>query len=220
MRRCIRALLLVALFTVLLCGSALAAEAKGMTNLQNENGYRLTPKDVNNDTTTPGVAANKPFYKDAVRVDLTVSGTKEEEYLVFLLAGPEPSSGPVPTESNIVYIDQQSGAGGNVIFGIYPKDLVAGQTYNAYVSSTNSALTKVGSFVYASASDYKDYMLGDVDNDGKILAPDSLSALEISVGKTGFTDFQKLAAEVDGVEPVTANDALLILQKSVGKPVF
>lgn len=56
------------------------------------------------------------------------------------------------------------------------------------------------------------YIRGDVAGDGTISIVDALMALQAAAGKITLTDTQKLAANVDGVGRVTANDALLILK--------
>ncbi len=62
-----------------------------------------------------------------------------------------------------------------------------------------------------------DYMLGDVDGNGKIAAADARLTLRYSVKLETFTEAQKLAAEVDGKpENITAADARIILRASVG----
>lgn len=62
-----------------------------------------------------------------------------------------------------------------------------------------------------------EYILGDVDGNGKIAAADARLTLRYSVKLETFTDIQKKAAEVDGkAESITAADARIILRASVG----
>lgn len=65
--------------------------------------------------------------------------------------------------------------------------------------------------------DKPSYTLGDINNDGHVNASDALQALQAATNKITLTDTQKLAANVDGKDGVTANDALLILQFTTKK---
>lgn len=58
-------------------------------------------------------------------------------------------------------------------------------------------------------------LYGDVNDDGEVTASDALMTLQNFVGSRQFTDEQLKAANVDGVDGITAKDALLILQHSV-----
>lgn len=63
-----------------------------------------------------------------------------------------------------------------------------------------------------------DYLLADVDGDGKISASDARLALRRSVGLEKFAEGSRefLAADADKDKKVTAADARLILRASVG----
>ena len=58
-------------------------------------------------------------------------------------------------------------------------------------------------------------LYGDVNDDGEVTASDALMTLQNFVGSRQFTDEQLKAANVDGVDGITAKDALLILQHAV-----
>lgn len=58
-------------------------------------------------------------------------------------------------------------------------------------------------------------LYGDVNDDGEVTASDALMTLQNFVGSRQFTDEQLKVANVDGVDGITAKDALLILQHSV-----
>ena len=60
-------------------------------------------------------------------------------------------------------------------------------------------------------------MYGDVNQDGKIDATDSLAILHAVVGKITLTDAQKVIADVNGDGEISATDALVILHFIVGK---
>lgn len=210
-------LLLGALFMVLLCTSALAADsakgivadtlkpADGVENVtleaQNANGNKV-------ETGTP--SGDKTVLADTVRVGMTVSNTTQDcQYLVFVL---KDATG-VPNASNIVYVDQVQ-AGTTADFNLYPSSLASGTTYHIYLSSnetTGGELKEVGSFEY-----YTQYRLGFVSGGERITATDAQWALQICVGNRAGTDQQCMAANVDGDDRITATDAQWILQAAVG----
>lgn len=208
MRKWLKTLLLAGVFTLLLCGSALAAGERGICDVSSQSGTTLTPKTAANGTAAMQTIGGKTVYLNAERVAMTYSGAVAgTEYLVFVL-----EDGTTPTADNIVYIDQKSGTEANSGFDLYPSRLVSGKTYNVYVSSSSDGLTKVGSFGY-----YADYMLGDVDGNSKVTANDARCILRDVVGKETLTESQRLAADVNRDGKVTANDARVILRVVVGK---
>ena len=213
MRKSLRMLLLGAVFTILLCTSALAAGDKGICGI---NGSGLTPQDANGTAVTGATEIEgKQVYLNSERVQLAYSGASDgTEYLVVVLEDAD-SSNPVPAANNIVYIDQKSGTAANSGFNLYPSRLTSGKTYSVYVSDTNNGLTPQGSFSY-----YADYMLGDVTGDNKIQANDALAALQMAAGLGTWTETQRLAACVRHGTQVQAADALLILQAAAGLTVL
>ena len=114
-------------------------------------------------------------YKDAVKLELSFTGSAGEQYAVFLLKGSE-----VPTENSVKYIDQTEGT--SVTFTVYPYDLGETGSYGLYVSSTNTAYTKVASFGVTDSWEEAPYTLGDVDGDGVVGAGDASLILQYSVG--------------------------------------
>lgn len=207
MRKWLKTLLLAGVFTVLLCGSALAVGERGICDVSSQSGTTLTPKTAANSTAATQTIGGKTVYLNAERVAMTYSGAEAgTEYLVFVL-----EDGTTPTADNIVYIDQKSGTAAGT-FDLYPSRLTSGKTYNVFVSSSSDGLTKVGSFGY-----YADYMLGDVDGNSKVTANDARCILRDVVGKETLTESQRLAADVNRDGKVTANDARVILRVVVGK---
>ena len=147
------------------------------------------------------------FNANNLSMTLTKTGlTGGGMYLVLVLKGTD----TVPTESNILYINQATADGdGTVTFdNVYPSSLVDS---TVYLSGTGLAgLTKMGEI------DLK-VMLGDISDDGNCDAVDATFILQNVVGGSGsFTDQQKMAADVNGDGYVDAVDATLILQKIVG----
>mgnify|MGYP002673444118 CR=1 FL=1 len=220
MRKLWKIFLLAGVLCAILCVGTLAAEAtaSGVYDVKTSTGYTLTPQTAGKvDITVSSVTINnaeEQFYANAERFTLTgpISDTGNQN-LVFALKGDTAALGTsttIPTENNIVYIDQKAADGNAVTFSIYPSALESGVTYGIYVVGTSTSYTKVASFSY-----YAPYVLGDVDADGKINSSDALLTLQKSVDLVELTSLQILAADVNGDENVNSSDALEILQYSV-----
>lgn len=220
-----------ALGVSLLClfATALAAETPqaGIYDLTIESGFSsavtVTPQTgsgaaVEATTVTMDGTQVSGFYPNAERLQVTYTGG--EVSAQYLILGLSDESG-VPTQGNIVYIDQVGAETGTVTFNLYPSRLEPGKTYEIYLSSSASTgittFTKIASFQY-----YVPYTLGDVDGDGELSASDALNALQIAVDDARYTwtTNQRLAAEVDGDGEPTATDALFILQHAVSGTPF
>ena len=220
MRKLSKIFLLAAILTAALCATALAADndTSGVYDVETAAGYTLTPETANGDNITATAAtinsASKTFYANAERFTLTgpISDAGNQD-LVFALKNDTAALGSntaVPTETNIVYIDQRTADGKAVTFSIYPSALESGVTYGIYVVGTNTSYTKVASFSY-----YAPYVLGDVDNNGTINTLDALQVLQYSAGIIQLSDTQILSADV--AQPkgtINTLDALQILQYS------
>lgn len=207
MRKWLKMLLLAGVFTVLLCGSALAAGERGICDVSPVSGTRLTPQTAGQDNVTPQLVGGKQVYLNAERIGMGYGGAVAgKEYLVFVL-----ENGTAPTADNIVYIDQKSGMEAGT-FDLYPSRLTGGKTYNVYVSSSSDGLTKVGSFGY-----YADYMLGDVTGDGTIDVFDVSEVLLYTVKKVELTGNRFLAADVTKDGNVNIDDLSDILLYTVKK---
>lgn len=208
MRKWLKTLLLAGVFTVLLCGSALAAGERGICDVSSQSGTTLTPKTAANGTAAMQTIGGKTVYLNAERVAMTYSGAVAgTEYLVFVL-----EDGTTPTADNIVYIDQKSGTEANSGFDLYPSRLVSGKTYNVYVSSSSNGLMPVGSFGY-----YADYIPGDADGNGKVDVSDVTAVIAHIVGNKLLQGSQLLAANVTGSDgKVDVSDATRIISYVVG----
>ena len=200
---------------------AAEADTSGVYDVKTSTGYTLTPQTAGKeDITASSVTINnvaEQFYANAERFTLTgpISDTGNQN-LVFALKGDTAALGTnttIPTENNIVYIDQKAADGSAVTFSIYPSALESGVTYGIYVVGTSTSYTKVASFSY-----YAPYVLGDVNEDTKINAVDALLILQYAVNKYELNDTQKVAADVNKDTKVNSVDALNILQYAVGKP--
>lgn len=151
------------------------------------------------------------------KLNVTYAGaTANSEYVVFATSG---GASELPTESNLIYIDQKTAPSGGVTFGVYPKALTNG-TYQVWMSSNAASgigsqrAQNIGNFTYATTKPA--YTLGDVDENGNITANDAVLVLEMYVGTRVSTDQAKLAGDADGNGKITANDAVYILEAYVG----
>lgn len=221
MRKLWKIFLLAGVLCAILCVGTLAAEAStsGVYDVKTSTGYTLAPQTAGKvDITVSSETINgfaEQFYANAERFTLTgpISDTGNQN-LVFALKGDTAALGTnttIPTENNIVYIDQKAADGSAVTFSIYPSALESGVTYGIYVVGTSTSYTKVASFSY-----YAPYVLGDVNNDGAIDSEDALKALKHFVGIETLNSTQVLAADVNKDSTVDSSDALLILKLFVG----
>lgn len=223
MRKLWKIFLLAGVLCAILCVGTLAAEAtaSGVYDVKTSTGYTLTPQTANQDAITPTPVTingkSQSLYANAERFTLTgpISDTGNQN-LVFALKGDTAALGTnttIPTENNIVYIDQKAADGSAVTFSIYPSALESGVTYGIYVVGTSTSYTKVASFSY-----YAPYVLGDVNSDGKIDTSDALLVLQYAAEKVELTDTQKLSADVAVQKgKIDTSDALRILQYAAEK---
>lgn len=146
------------------------------------------------------------FNANNLSMTLTKTGlTRGGMYLVLVLKGTD----TVPTESNILYINQATADGdGTVTFdNVYPSSLVDS---TVYLSGTDlDGLTKMGSV------DLK-VMLGDVTGDGEVKVGDATAILRYLVDLEQFSSDQIAAADVTGDGLVKVADATKILRYLVG----
>ncbi len=209
MKKFIRVILLAGILAALLCVMALAADNQsGVYDLKLKEGvtdYALGAQTANGTNVEAVVTDDsKQLYAGAERITLTgdnVTGFN----LVLVMKGDE----TVITVDNLVYVDQQTDT---VAFNIYPSKLEGNETYHIYLSNSNgTGKREIATFRY-----YQAYTLGDVDEDGRITATDSMYALQMAVGLGNWTDTQVLAAKVCRGKIVTATDAMWIMQRAVG----
>ena len=210
MKKWIKTALLSVGAAALMCGGAFAADAStsGVYDVTPESGYTLTPQTADK-TAVPAEKAQvngkeTQFYADAVRFELTGTGTNGTQYVVFALSGEK----AVPTKSNIAYIDQDAASNGTISFNLYPGSLSSG-TYNVYLAAGGgNGLEKVAAFSY-----YQAYTLGDVDGNKVVNTLDALQVLQYSAGTIDLNSTQILAADVASPKgTVNTLDALQILQ--------
>ena len=185
--------------------SAAGGTAAGIYDVKTyTSGVSVTPKQA--DGTTNAVLNADGVYVDAARVTVTFSGaTAGKYYLVITL-----NEDSYPTADNLAYMDQVvADTGTSVSFDVYPKELKSGQIYNIYVSSNDgvNAYHKVASFSY-----YTPYILGDVNEDGKVQSVDALRVLRAVAKQITLTSPQELAADVNHDNKIQSVDALRILR--------
>lgn len=221
MRKLLRVLLLVSLFTAVLCIGAAAAEGptnSGIYNIMKGENVTIAPKLASSTTETisPTAPASgfDEFYAEAEKFNVTYTDAAieaGEQYLLLVCSG----SG-APSESNIVYINQVTSVAGSVTFeNAYPSSLTKG-TYRIYVIGTHSSYelnSPTATFEY-----YVPYILGDCDGIAGIDVRDALAVLSHIVGKRVLTGSDYLAADVAAPKnTIDISDALRILARVVGK---
>lgn len=186
MKHRVRKLALLLVLALLLSTLALAADKATVTPV---NDVELAFKDETQNNLT------------LIKTGLTPGGM----YLVLVLKGTD----TVPTESNILYINQATAdEAGTVTFdNVYPSSLVDS---TVYLSGTGlDGLTKMGSI------DLK-VMLGDVTGDGEVKVGDATAILRYLVDLEQFSSDQIAAADVTGDGLVKVADATKILRYLVG----
>ena len=141
------------------------------------------------------------FNANNLSMTLTKTGlTPGGMYLVLVLKGTD----TVPTESNILYINQTTAdETGTVTFGnVYPSSI---KDSTVYLSGTGlDGLTKMG-FIDLLVK------LGDLDGDGSISAFDATRVLQYCANIDGI-EINEDAAKVDKSGQISAYCATLILQ--------
>ena len=190
MKHGIRKLALVLVLALLLSTAALAAE----------------PNAEIKDVATGGSVA----FHEGSTTQLTVTKSDAQEggmYLVLVLAGEEGDDGTplVPTESNILYINQTTAdSSGSVTFdNVYPSTI---KDSTVYLSGTGlTGLTKMG-FIDLLV------MLGDVDGSGLINGGDATALLRYIAKLDSLDDSALLAADIDHSGAVNGGDATILLR--------
>lgn len=216
MRKLWKIFLLAGVLCAILCVGTLAAEAStsGVYAVKTSTGYTLAPQTADQETITPtSVTINggsQNLYANAERFTLTGPSTNGNQYLVLALSG----DSDVPTQDNIVYIDQTGATSTTVTFNVYPSALTSGATYNVYMVGTGAgeSYKKVASFTY-----YAPYLLGDVNSDGEVQAVDALRVLRFLADQVELSSTEKLAADVNHDTKIEAVDALRILRYVAGQ---
>lgn len=188
MKHGIRKLALVLVLALLLSTAALAADKATVTPVNNNVTLEFKDESQNN-------------------LRLITQQTPDGMYLVLVLAGEEGDDGTplVPTESNILYINQTTAdSSGSVTFdNVYPSTI---KDSTVYLSGTClDGLTKMG-FIDLNVT------LGDVDGDGEVTPTDASFVLRVAALLNTFDEKEEAAADVDGDGEITALDGSYILR--------
>lgn len=164
---------------------------------------------------TNNTATISNYSTEKFDVTATQNVTNDSQYLVLVL-----NEKAAPTESNIVYINQEAAAENKVTFeNVYPKEMLESpdrasetNTYYVYVvgeGRTFNASAPAATFKYYEA----EILLGDVDGDTHIYADDASLVLQY-VAKIATAHDSTIAAagDVDNDGHIYADDASYILQ--------
>ena len=152
-----------------------------------------------------GTYDGSDFYPEAVKLKVTVTGVTDSYSLILV----QNNSSRIPTESNLVYIDQDSASEGTISFTVYPSELKSDTTYYINLSGNSTGNNQVATFRY-----YAAYLLGDADGDNMITPNDALVVLQTVANMRTLEGNALLAANADKSPDgaITPNDALYILQ--------
>lgn len=200
MKKLLRTLLLAAALTALLCVSALAADSA----VSNVTGNILTPKTAEGGTITE----KDGKYENAAKFDVNATGTATSQYLLLVLRDQN-----VPTEKNIVYINQAAaGANGAISFtgsdAAYPMTMTSG-TYYVYLVGADkpfAADAPAASFTYDAG-----YIKGDANGDGKVNIDDVTAVLNHVVENRFLTGTNFEAADVVKDDKINIDDVTKLL---------
>lgn len=186
MKRMIRVLLAAAVLVTSLTCSAFAATPDYTTDISGTVDY---------DATTGTYSAS-------------CTGLTSGKQYVLLVAEGTPDSYTI-TQDSILYIDQ-AGSDGSISFPAFiPKNIADSVVLLGGEFADGSSPKVLGTII-------SQYTLGDVNDDGFVLADDAYMALQASVGNLTLDSMQTKAADVTRDTLVLADDAYLILQYSVG----
>ena len=218
MKRVVRIVSLILVLSMLLAvGGAMAAASTVPVVFGVKMEKNVTAKLVS-DTSAAVVNASgsvdgvsRDVYKNVGKIELSFKGTVGEQTVVFLVKGSESEAVVKPTEGSIYYIDQIVATGKDAVT-IYPKNLTDAGHYRIYIADKNG-YTLAGRLNVANSWEEYDYLLGDVNNDGKV---DSLDAFQVLKHYAQIETLDEEAlkrAEVNNDGKVDSTDSFRILKK-------
>ena len=158
------------------------------------------------------------FYFESEKLEVSCAATKGKQYLVMLVTGTFETA---PTSTNeILYINQITATGTTVSFSgddcVYPnlEDVAADTELTLLITSDGGNAMKKTTFYYGKGSyEVISYMLGDVNEDGKVNSSDASWVLQSEAQLRTLTVSQQLAGNVtSGDTKVNSSDASYILQ--------
>ena len=155
------------------------------------------------------------------RVSVTVTGVEEgKQYLLIA----QNDNAAAPTESNIIYINQDTSSGSSVSFEVFPKELETDKTYYVFLSSDAAsgiitARALVGTFVLKEVKQEDGPIFGDLSENGTIGNEDTIPIrqhiLKMEVMDPGSDEFKR--ADLNGDNDVNVNDYMTIIDYLNGK---
>lgn len=227
MKKIVKATLLAAALTALLCVCAMAetVTGSGFYGIGSASGVTITPQDASGakvsaqSANVDGVAGYENFYPGSVKLEVTLAGefAAGENYAVFLMEG----SDTVPTISKAIYYINQTTVTSetSITFDVFPMDIGGKKDLTLYITSDKIGFeTVVVHLGYVPNGTYElaPYVLGDVNADGKITPDDALLTLQFNAELITLTSTQQSAANVtavlNGDTKIDPIDALRILQ--------
>lgn len=160
--------------------------------------------------------AVRDAFLNVAKIELSFAGTAGKEYVVFLVKGSEADDVVVPSQNSIYYINQLTATGTDSAT-IYPKNLVDTGHYRIYLSS-EAGYEEIGVLNVANSWEEYEYLLGDVDGNGKVNLADAYRALQGHAGLVDLNDGEILRGNVVARETTGVNlaDAYNILKKHAG----
>ncbi len=176
-------------------------------------GYTLTPLDDDGNAIVSVLQeiddVMETVYQKTEKFAFSYTATNASDFqLVLMLSG----SSAVPTKDNIVYIDQtMPGAANAVAFTLYPSSLNQSE-YHVFVSTSGgTGLSEVADFKV-----YREYILGDANDDGVVDSLDALRILRYAASLADLSPTGLKAADANGDGAVDSLDALRILRYKAG----
>ncbi len=165
------------------------------------------------------VTAKEDTGKTAIEITLSDAAKNELKGQVTVLVFKGDSTVAVPTEDQIVYLDQKAQADGDFVFakvlpylGETTTPMADGDTYTVRISKTGG-VTEKGFYetTFKVGDKSTDIKYGDVTGEGDVDGEDAAQILLNYLEKITFTDEQKIAADVTGEGDVDGEDAAMIL---------
>ena len=155
-----------------------------------------------------GDAELEKWYDGSDRFELSYTAAEKGGYYGIMLV----EGSGLPTKDNqILYIDQVTAKSDTIDFNVYPMLPEKATPLTLYMLSNVEDFE----FMVLPLNYYlpgEDYLLGDIDNNGKVEVDDALIALQIVAEIHTPTETEILAADVDGNGKVEVDDSLMILQ--------
>lgn len=173
------------------------------------------------------VTAKEDTGKTAIEITLSDAAKKELKGQVTVLVFKGDSTVAVPTEDQIVYLDQKAQADGDFVFakvlpylGETTTPMADGDTYTVRISKTGG-VTEKGFYETTFKVGEEDATLyGDVDLNGRVTAGDATLILRLKADdpEVSFNAQQEKNADVDLNGRITAGDATYILRYKADDP--